>query len=124
MKIAVGEIDDFKSSICKIATALRNDKFEIKMHLSERKNYIVAKRFVRSKIHFHYSNHLMQTKIDQEDILWRALYFKIMSHLDNDGRSYPLLEILMLTAGLRKKDYEVIVEIVTRCCAQTETEVK
>ena len=48
-----------------------------------------------------------------------------MSHLDNDGRSYPLLEILMLTAELRKKkDYEAIVEIVTRCCAQTETEVK
>ena len=124
MKIAVGKIDDFKSAICKISTALRNDKFEIKMHFSERKNYIVAKRFVRSKIHFHYSNHMMQTEIDQEDILWRALYFKIMSHLDNDGRSFEFFDTLMLTAELRKKDYEAIVEIVTRCCAQTETEVK
>ena len=103
MKIAVGNIDDFKSLICKIATGLRNDKFEIKMHLSERKNYIVAKRFVRNKIHFYYSNDSMQTEIDQENILWRALYFKIMSHLDNDGRSFEFFDTLMLTAELQKK---------------------
>ena len=124
MKIAVKNINDFKSSIYKIATALQNDKFEIKMQLSKHKNYIVAKRFVRNKICFSYNNNLMHIEIEQEDILWRSLYYKIMSLLDNDGYSNPLLETFMLTANLRKKDYEAIEEIVTSFCGKTESEVK
>ena len=66
----------------------------------------------------------MHIEIEQEDILWRSLYYKIMSLLDNDGHSNPLLETFMLTASLRKKDYEAIEEIVTSCFGKPESEIK
>ena len=47
-----------------------------------------------------------------------------MSLLDNDGHSNPLLETFMLTASLRKKDYEAIEEIVTSCFGKPESEIK